>query len=133
MEDKKTVLVIEDDRSLSAAIVKKLSICNFNVHSASTVDAALQEMTALKMVDAVWLDHYLFGEKDGLDFVTAFKAHPEWRNIPIYIVSNTASEDKVRSYVKLGVAKYYVKSDHRLEEIIGEIQAGLDGHATDGD
>ncbi len=119
-----SILVVEDDRSLSVAVSKKLELSDFQVYGATSVDEALQVLHDHK-IDAIWLDHYLFGDKNGLDFVAATKATAAWQNIPIYIVSNTASDDKVRSYIKLGVTKYYVKSDHRLDEITDEIQTNL--------
>ena len=68
------------------------------------------------------LDHYLPGEKTGLDFVAKLKApKSKWKNIPIFIVSNTASSNNVRSYLRLGVSKYCVKSDNRLDKIVSDI------------
>jgi len=32
----------------------------------------------------------------------------------------------IKSYIKSGVSKYYVKSDHRLDEIIADITLFLD-------
>jgi len=78
-------------------------------------------------IDAIWLDHYLLGKETGLDFVAKIKAQDgKWKNIPIFVVSNTASSSNVHSYMRLGVSKYYVKAEHRLDEIINEIKLFLD-------
>jgi DNA-binding NtrC family response regulator len=122
---KHTVLVVEDDRSLASAISKKLELSDFGVISVNSVDDALKAMKDRVQIGAVWLDHYLLGEKDGIDLVSTVKADDNWKTIPIYIVSNTASDDKVQSYFKLGITKYFVKSDHRLDEIIGEIRQSV--------
>ena len=50
----------------------------------------------------------------------------KWTKIPIFVVSNTASSENLQSYIRLGVDKYSVKSDHRLDEIAGEIKSFLD-------
>ena len=120
-----TVLVVEDERSLSTAINKKLQLNGYNTLTASSVDEAIEYMKDRQPINVIWLDHYLFGDKNGIDFVTTVKAHDKWKQIPIYIVSNTASNDKVQSYIKLGVTKYYVKADHRLDEIIADIETYL--------
>ena len=77
--------------------------------------------------DAIWLDHYLPGERTGLDLVAKLKSKgSKWRKIPIFIVSNTASNNNVKSYLRLGVTKYCVKAGHRLDEISSDIKSFLD-------
>jgi len=120
-----TALVVEDDLSLASAINKKLQLSGFNTVSARSVDEALVLMDQHQPIGVIWLDHYLLGGKDGLVFTEAVRARDEWKGIPIYIVSNTASNDKVASYNKLGISRYYVKADHRLDEIITDIKTNI--------
>lgn len=127
MINDKTILVVEDERSLLEAIKIKLEKIGFAVVTARSVKQALGYLEDLGRVDAVWLDHYLFGKEDGLDFVTKMKAQDgRWKGIPIFVVSNTASADKVQAYIRLGISKYYVKVEHRLDEIANEIKSFLD-------
>lgn len=124
---KKTILVIEDERPLAKIIVDKLENAGFEVLTARTVDQGLEYMEEVSSIDAVWLDHYLLGEKTGLDFVAKLKsADSKWRQIPIFVVSNTANKDNLQSYIRLGVNKYSVKTDHRLGEMTKEIKDYLD-------
>ena len=140
----KTVLVIEDERPLLNAISSKLEKSGFDVISARSVEQAfnpkldkkgiglvtienieqaLLHLEGLERVDAVWLDHHLVGNEDGLAFVKKFKANGgKWNKIPVFVVSNAASPKTVKSYLASGVSKYYIKSDHRLDEIIADIQ-----------
>ena len=119
---KKTILVIEDEQPLVNAVKTKLEKSGFEVTSARTVAQAVHYLDDGGRADAIWLDHYLLGKENGLDFVTKLKAHNgRWSSIPVFVVSNTASPDKVQSYIRFGVKKYYVKSEHRLDEIIGDI------------
>jgi len=115
-------LVIEDDISLAQAINRKLQLNGFSTVAARSVDDALQLMVT-RRPNVIWLDHYLLGDKDGIDFAHAVKANEAWRAVPLYVVSNTASNDKVATYNELGVNGYYVKADHRLDEIIADIKA----------
>lgn len=79
------------------------------------------------MVDVIWLGHYLLGQNSGLDLIAKVKAEGSgWRSIPVYLVSNTASKEKVQTYMKLGIEKYYTKSDYRLDEIVADIKKHLD-------
>jgi len=66
------------------------------------------------------------GKESGLDFAAKCKKTGSPGNhIPIYVVSNTVSSDKVQTYLRFGVEKYFVKAENRLDEIIEEIQKFL--------
>jgi DNA-binding response OmpR family regulator len=121
MSDKKNILIVEDELPLQKAIASRLNKCNFNTYLARSVDEAIAHLSNEK-IDAIWLDHYLLGEENGLDFVTRIKLEDsQWKNIPIVVVSNTASPDKVKSYMNLGVNSYFTKVDYSLEKIIEDL------------
>ncbi len=121
MTDKKNILIVEDEVSLQKAISLKLNKKNFNTFLASSVDEALAHLTS-QNIDAIWLDHYLIGQENGLDLVSRLKqGEPAWKNIPIIVVSNTATTDKVDSYMDLGVDAYFTKADYSLEKIITDL------------
>jgi CheY-like chemotaxis protein len=122
---KHTILVIEDERPLQEVIRMKLELNGFSVLTARAIDQALEYMEEVPSVAVIWLDHYLLGKETGIDFVAKLKNHTKWRSVPIFVVSNTASPDKVQSYLQLGVNKFYTKSDYRLDQIIEAICAAL--------
>ena len=123
---RKSILVVEDERPLLDAIRLKLEKSGFDVVSARTVEQARGYLEDIPNISAVWLDHYLLGKESGLDFVMGCKADGSRHNsLPIFLVSNTASADKVQTYMKLGVNKYYVKAERRLDEIIDDIREEL--------
>lgn len=123
----KTVLVIEDERPLVNAVQTKLEKNGFLVTTARTVEQGLNYLTDVPGIDAIWLDHYLLGEKTGLDFVAKLKGKDsKWKKIPIFVVSNTASNSNVQSYLRLGISKYCVKAEHRLDEVVRELKTFLE-------
>lgn len=126
MSENKHILVVEDERPLAEAIKIKLESTGFNVTVSQTVADAKEALDSEKNFDAMWLDHYLLGKESGLDLVAKLKEEgSKWRELPVFVVSNTASPDKVQSYIQLGVENYYVKSDHSLESIINDIKEQL--------
>ncbi|MFH1233308.1 MAG: response regulator [Patescibacteria group bacterium] len=128
-EAKKTILVVEDERPLLGAIKIKLEKNGFAVLTARSVEQALNHLEDVGKVDVIWLDHYLLGKENGLDFMVKCKQDGSWcKNVPIYVVSNTASADNVQAYLKFGVNKYYVKAVTRLDEIIQEIDTEINKH-----
>lgn len=124
MAAKTTILVVEDEKSLLDVIKKKLEIDNFVVFTARTADEAMLCVQNNK-IDVIWLDHYLLGKKNGIDLVTSLKSDGKTKDLPIYVVSNTAGPDKVQTYTDLGVTKYYVKADYRLDDIIKDIKTNI--------
>ena len=131
MKESKTILVLEDERPLLSAIKLKITNAGFEVVTARSVEQALGYLQDAIHIDAIWLDHYLLGKENGLDFVTKLKADEgPWKSIPIFVVSNTATSDTLKTYLHLGVANYFVKSDKRLDEIISEIKEFLTTHSS---
>ncbi len=121
-----TVLVVEDERPLADAIALKLKKNDFEVVTARSVEQALDYLKGEVVIDAIWLDHYLLGKENGLDLVMKLKASDgRWKDIPVFVVSNTASPEKVQSYIRFGVNKYFVKAENRLDDIIAEIRKSL--------
>jgi DNA-binding NtrC family response regulator len=129
MEKKRTklkiILVVEDEKPLLDAICIKLKKTCFDTLSARTVEQALNYLRDVKNIEAVWLDHYLLGKEDGLDFLIKIKENKNFKKIPVFVVSNTASHDKIASYLRLGAVKFYVKAEKRLDEIIDDIKEYL--------
>ena len=122
----KTILVVEDERPLLSAIKNKLERSGFTVVTAESTAQALEQLKEVGKVNAIWIDHYLLGKESGLDLVAKCKQKDSWcKNIPIFAVSNTASASNTHAYQKLGVTKYYVKAEKRLDEIIAEINEAL--------
>ena len=122
-----TILVLEDERPLATVIKDKLEKSGFEVVTARSVKQSLEYVSEIPQIDLIWLDHYLLGEEDGLDFVVELKkSESPWKHVPIFVVSNTASEDKVHSYLHLGATKYYAKTEHRLDTIVDNLRVFLE-------
>ena len=112
------VMVIEDEALLLQAISKKLELSGMTPVSCTTGKQAIDYLNSLpELPDAIWLDYYL-KDMNGLDFMHELKKNEKWASIPVIVVSNSASEDKVHSMLALGVKKYILKAQYRLDELI---------------
>lgn len=121
-EKKKKILIVEDDKSLLKAVVQRLKLKGFDVSSACSVEDALKIFKTEKF-DALWLDHYLVGKENGLDLVVYIRKSENNSDIPIFVVTNSASSGKMNSYLKLGVKKYYIKVTVSLTQVVSDIEA----------
>ncbi|NTV44128.1 MAG: response regulator [Candidatus Yonathbacteria bacterium] len=124
----RTILLLEDDLVLSSAIEHQLSMRGFSVISARTVEEGLSVLDGTASIDAIWLDHYLLGQRNGLDLVTHIKESEKTKHIPVFVVSNSAGSENMSSYIRLGVDQYYTKADYDLSQIISDIAYALDNH-----
>lgn len=116
--DTPTIMVVEDEMLLLQAITKKLKISNLDVVSCASGKQAIDYLKNMdKLPDAIWLDYYL-KDMNGLAFMQAIKENSQWQFIPVVVVSNSASLDKVHTMLGLGVRKYILKAEYRLDEII---------------
>lgn len=123
---KRTILILEDERQLAKAIRDAFVERGYTPIVVATVEEAIRQLENLRRVDVVWLDHYLLGAENGLDFVVQLKNNPEWKEIPVFVVSNTASSTNIRSYLELGISNYYTKADYDINQIINDIGYVLD-------
>ncbi|XOU94983.1 MAG: response regulator [Candidatus Kerfeldbacteria bacterium] len=124
MDKIKSILIIEDELPLQNAIKIKMKNNDFVVYTARDVEGAFKVLKN-ETISVIWLDHYLLGEENGLDFVTKLKNDEENKKIPIFVVSNTASPEKVRTYIKLGINNFFTKANNKLEDIIMEINQSI--------
>ncbi len=119
-----TIMVVEDETLLLQAITKKLKLSNLDVISCASGQQAIDYLQSLdELPDAVWLDYYL-KDMNGLAFMQSVKENPKWAGIPVVVVSNSASPEKVHNMLALGAKKYILKAEYRLDEII-DMMLGL--------
>ncbi len=111
-------MVIEDEPLLLQAITKKLKVSNLGVLSCSSGQQAIDYLNNLEeLPDAIWLDYYL-KDMNGLEIMREVKNNPKWEHIPVLVVSNSASPDKVNHMLALGAKQYILKAEYRLDQII---------------
>lgn len=122
---KPRILILEDEKQLSKAITDAFSTRNFETTVVANVGEGIEELKKCGTVDAIWLDHYLLGEGNGLDFLVQVKNNQLWKSIPVFVVSNDATSTNIRSYLELGVSNYYTKADYDIGQIINDIEYAM--------
>lgn len=115
-------MVVEDEALLLQVISKKLKLSGMDVLSCSSGRQAIDYLKNLDTPpDAIWLDYYLV-DMNGLAFMQELKQNTKWADIPVLVVSNSASPDKVNNMLGLGAKKYILKAEYRLDEIVAMIR-----------
>lgn len=111
-------MVVEDEELLLQALTKKFKLAGLDVLSCSSGQQAVDYLNNLdNLPDAISLDYYL-KDMNGLAFMQQVRDNPKWANIPVIVLSNSASPEKVTNMLALGAKKYLLKAEYRLDEII---------------
>ena len=124
------IMVVEDEELLLRAITQKLKLSGFGVISSESVKQALDYLATLpELPDAVWLDYYL-KDSNGLEFMKKLRENVAWANIPVIVVSNSASPDKVSTMLALGAKKYLLKAEYKLTDLIETFRTFINENDT---
>ena len=81
----KTILIVDDDRSVTETFARMLRLEGFNVHTAITAELGL-ELAATRHPDAIVLDLRM-PILSGLEFLRLLRSKPGLRKIPVAIVT----------------------------------------------
>ncbi len=117
MDDKKTILVVEDDFFVSRAYAIKLEKENLNVQSVTDGEAAIDYLKKNEVPNLVLLD-LMIPKKSGFEVLKEIKENEKWKNIPVIILSNLGQESDIKKGKEMGAAEYIIKADVDIEEII---------------
>ena len=127
MKEMKTILLIEDDKSLNKIITMKLENAGYCVVSRETAEESLLYLDK-KLPDLVWLDLYLPG-MDGFEFLEKIRGNPKTKDLKVVVVSVSGSSRKIELAEKYGVVDYFVKSNYRIDELVGLVTKIINGRS----
>lgn len=120
--DPKTILVIEDDETMRAAMKKIFEADNYVVKLAadsSELSAILEELTPdliLMDVGLPWLN--------GFELAQMLKEHHDLKKIPLVFVSGKTGDEDVKKAFEVG-ADDYIKKPFEIEKLKKTVQALL--------
>ena len=120
------VWIVDDDEEMSRAVGLMLNLLNCDTTSFITVRSAVQTLLTGKMPDLVILDIHL-PEVSGLDMLEFLRRRPEWKNLPVVILSSETADTIVDKALELG-ADSYVKKPVTIEEIEKAMATAFSNH-----
>ncbi len=103
----KRVLIIEDDVVVSSIYRRKYELSGFDVENALDGDLGLVKLAEFKP-DIVQLDLQL-PKKSGIDVIKEIRAKPEFKALPILVLSSFYKHDMVKEAWKAGATKCVTK------------------------
>lgn len=119
------ILAVDDSPTMRRIIINTLKRAGYtNVVEASDGKDALAKMK-VENVNFVITD-WNMPEMDGLTFVTNLRNTPEYKDVPILMVTTRSVKDDILEAMKAGVNNYIVKpfTPETIKEKIDQILAG---------
>ena len=113
------VLVVEDDEDARTALRQALASEGWTVAEAEHGRAAL-DCLAEARADAIVLD-LMMPEMDGFELVAELRRHPEWRGIPILVVTALDLSEADRRRLNGSVARVIQKSGRSGTDLLREV------------
>jgi len=109
------VWTIDNDEDMSRAVSLMLQVLDCEVTSFNNVRSAVQRLLTGKKPEVIILDVNM-PEVSGLDMVEFLRRRPEWKELPIVVLSSETADTTVDKALQLG-ADSYVMKPVTLEEL----------------
>ncbi len=123
-EQKKKVLVAEDDPSLSQILTSRLTRAGMEVIKAKNGEEALRVMKEVRP-DLILLDLILPGKYDGFEVLQKIQEDPALGGRPIVIISNLGQDSDIQRVKQLGAVEYVVKAKTSIDDLVKKIEGIL--------
>lgn len=116
----KTVLIVEDEGAMQRALKNKLENAGYTVLTAADGAEALEQMRTGNP-NLVLLD-LIMPKLDGISVLREAKGDEALKAIPVIILTNLSSGDKVAEAMQLGTFDFLVKANYSLEDVLGKVK-----------
>jgi CheY-like chemotaxis protein len=120
------VWIVDDDQEMTRAMSMMLELLGCQVTGFLSARQAAQTLLTGACPDMLVLDIQM-PEVNGLDFLEFLRRRPEWKNLPIVMLSTEAADVTVDQAIALGADGYVIKPV-TLEELDKVIEAAFQKH-----
>jgi CheY-like chemotaxis protein len=117
------LLLVEDDADVRALLGHALTGDGWTVGEAENGRVALARI-AERAPDAIVLD-LMMPEMDGFAFLEEFRKNPEWRGIPVVVVTGRDLTEEDRRRLNGGVERVIQKGGYAGDDLLREVGAAV--------
>ena len=115
-----TILVVDDESSARNAIIRLLKHEGYEVTGAENGRAALDAL-GVAPPDLILLD-LMMPEIDGLEMLEILQKHPQWKALPVVVLTAMSDTHTIRRAEQLGAREYLVKATFSLADMLGHVR-----------
>lgn len=124
----KHILVVEDEDFLSQVLKDNLSLEGYKVETAVDGEDALEKIQESKP-SLILLD-LLLPKIDGFQVLEELKSSPDFKLIPVIVLSNLGADTDIKRALSLGADDYFVKSQHPIAEVVERVRKYASGDSA---
>lgn len=111
----KEIWIIDDDEEMARAVGLMLKLLECNVTAFLSARSAVQTLLTGKQPELMVMDINM-PEVSGLDLIEFLRRRPEWKEMPIVMLSSEAADTMVEEALNAG-ADAYVTKPVTIEEL----------------
>jgi two-component system response regulator RpaA len=122
-EEKKKILVVEDDSMLRNILVEKLTKENFTVYEGQDGEEGLAQ--ALKYYPDLILLDVLMPKMDGVTMLKKLREDEKSFATPVILLTNVGYGSQIDEALRHGVQDFMVKTNWKLDDVVAKIKQKL--------
>ena len=122
MEQKKIILLVEDDPFLSDMYVTKFTESGYDIKAAMDGQQGLDLLNGGLRPDMALLD-IVMPKMDGIELLTAIKKEEKLKDIPVVLLTNLGQETDIQRGMELGALDYLVKAHFTPSEVVKRVES----------
>ena len=114
------VLICEDDPLISRMYQTVFEFEGFEVDMARNGEEGLEKLK--KNTPVMILLDIMMPKMSGIEVLEEIKADPNYKKIPVVVLTNLSGAKDAEHALELGAIKYIVKSQNKPREIVAQIR-----------
>ncbi|NMB92503.1 MAG: response regulator [Parcubacteria group bacterium] len=122
MNNKPTILLVEDDPFLSSILQLKLEKENFKTIRAADGEEALNLLTEQGIKPSAILLDLILPKRNGFEVLETIRQDPTLEKLPVIIISNLGQPTDIERGKALGVIDYFVKAKLSVDELVNRVK-----------
>lgn len=121
--NKKTILIVEDEKPMIQALREKLTDANYNVWVAENGKDGL-ELAKKKKPDLILLD-IIMPVMDGITMLQKLRKDNWGKKVKVMILTNLSDVSKADEASDFNVLDYLIKTDWTLEDLLKKVEEAI--------
>ena len=122
----KKILIVEDDTFVSRMYGRAFKLDGYETEFMTDGESALNRLkTGLDLPSVIIMD-IAMPKMNGYNLLENIKVDERLKNIPVAILTNSATEEEAKRFMKLGADLYLIKIQHSSKDLVQKINDLLD-------
>ena len=123
------VLIVEDDPLISRMYQRVFQFEGFEADMARNGEEGIEKLKANRPV-MILLD-IMMPKMSGIDVLKVIKADPNYKDIPVVVLTNLSGSSDADKALELGAIKFIIKSENKPKQVVAQIREILAASTRD--